>query len=126
MSKEKLEHNNNVHMEDSKLNGRISNNMASALSKQGKYEEARSEYTKALQIKQGSLEALHKSTSSNGVKKDADDKNLVSDIASTFHNIGLLRMNCGEPKKAEKAYKQAYAETMRKKFLDLGDDNGTV
>ena len=118
ISKEKLEHNNNVHMEDSKLNGRISNNMASALSKQGKYEEARSEYTKALQIKQGSLEALHKSTSSNGVKKDADDKNLVSDIASTFHNIGLLRMNCGEPKKAEKAYKQSLSLRVKKFGLD--------
>ena len=66
--------------------------MASAQSKRGMYEKARVEYTKALQIKQGTLKALHKSSSS-GNKKDVDDENRVSDIASTFHNIGLLRNN---------------------------------
>ena len=108
-------------MEDVKLNGRISNNMASALSKQGKYEEARSEYTKALYIKQSALEAFHKtqhSTTLGPAKKDSYDKNLVADVASTFHNIGLLRMNCGEPKKAEKVYKQSLSLRVKKFGLD--------
>lgn len=110
-----------IHIEDAKLNGRISNNLASAQSKRGLYDEARSEYTKALQIKQSTLEALHNAGSSdNGAKKDIDN-NLVSDIASTFHNIGLLRMNCGEPQKAEKAYKQSLSLRVKKFGLnDLG------
>ena len=70
-----------IHVEDAKLNGRISNNVALAQSKRGMYEKARLEYTKALQIKQGTLEALHKSSSS-GKKNDVDNENLVSDIAS--------------------------------------------
>jgi tetratricopeptide (TPR) repeat protein len=98
------------HIEDAKLNGRISNNMASAQSKRGMYDEARSEYTKALQIKQGTLETLH---NAGGGKNDMD-KNLISDIASTFHNIGLLRMKCGESKKAEKAYKQSLSLRVKK------------
>ncbi len=102
--------NSESHIEDSKLNGRISNNMASAQSKRGMYDEARSEYTKALQIKQGTLETLH---STGGGKNDMDKK-LISDIASTFHNIGLLRMKCGEPKKAEKAYKQSLSLRVKK------------
>jgi tetratricopeptide (TPR) repeat protein len=107
-----------IQVEDAKLNGRISNNMASSQSKRGLYDEARSEYTKALQIKQGTLEALHKAGSSgNGTKKDVDKK-LVSDIASTFHNIGLMRMNCGEPQKAEKAYKQSLSLRVKKFGLD--------
>jgi len=114
-SEEKKEH-NNIYFEDAKLNGRISNNIASAQSKQKMYEEARSEYTKALQIKQGTLEALHKSNTNK--KGEVDDSNLVSDIASTFHNIGLLRMNCGEPKKAEKAYKQSLSLRVKKFGLD--------
>lgn len=108
----------NLHVEDVKLDGRISNNMASAQSRRGMYDEARSEYTKALQIKQGTLEALHKNSSNLGGVKEVDDKNLVADIASTFHNIGLLRMECGEPKKAEKAYKQSLSLQVKKFGLD--------
>jgi len=117
VSQEKIDL-NDVYVEDAKLNGRISNNMASSLSKQGKYEEARSEYAKALHIKQSSLEVLHKSSSLNGTKKEMIDKTWVADIASTFHNIGLLRMNCGEPKKAEKAYKQSLSLRVKKFGLD--------
>ncbi len=110
-----------IHVEDAKLHGRISNNMASAQSKRGLYEEARSEYTKALQIKQSTLEALHKAGSSiNGPRRDVD-KHLVSDIASTFHNIGLMRISCGEPQKAEKAYRQSLSLRVKKFGLeDLG------
>lgn len=107
-----------IHIEDAKLNGRISNNMASALSKRGLYDEARSEYTKALQIKQGTLQMIHKASSSGNAKMDID-KDLIADIASTFHNIGLLRMNCGEPHKAEKAYKQSLS--LRVKTFGLDD-----
>ena len=103
-----------LHVEDAKLNGRISNNLASAQSKRGMYDEARMEYTRALQMKQGTLEGLHKHAN----KKDVDDKNLVADIASTFNNIGLLRMECGEPKKAEKAYKQSLSLRVKKFGLD--------
>jgi len=117
VSQEKLDL-NDVYVEDAKLNGRISNNMASSLSKQGKYEEARSEYAKALHIKQSSLEVLHKSSNLSVTKKDMVDKTWVADIASTFHNIGLLRMNCGEPKKAEKAYKQSLSLRVKKFGLD--------
>jgi len=111
-----------IHVEDAKLNGRISNNMASAKSKLGMFEESRAEYTKALHIKQSTLEAFQKSnnnsSSSNGSKRDAMENNLISDVASTFHNIGLLRMNCGEPKKAEKAYKQSLSLRVKKFGLD--------
>ena len=109
ISEERTQHRES-HIEDAKLNGRISNNMASAQSKRGMYDEARSEYTKALQIKQCTLETLH----STGGGKNVMDKNLISDIASTFHNIGLLRMKCGEPKKAGKAYKQSLSLRVKK------------
>jgi tetratricopeptide (TPR) repeat protein len=112
ISEERTRHSES-HIEDAKLNGRISNNMASAQSKRGMYDEARSEYTKALQIKQGTLETLHNTSNGGGGKNDMD-KNLISDIASTFHNIGLLRMKCGEPKKAEKAYKQSLSLRVKK------------
>lgn len=107
-----------VHIEDAKLNGRISNNMASALSKRGLYDEARSEYTKALQIKQGTLQMIHAAGSSGNYAKINIDKDLIADIASTFHNIGLLRMNCGESHKAEKAYKQSLSLRVKKFGLD--------
>jgi len=107
-----------IHIDDAKLNGRISNNMASALSKRGLYDEARSEYTKALQIKQGTLQMIHKASSSDNYAKIDIDKDLIADIASTFHNIGLLRMNCGEPHKAEKAYKQSLSLRVKKFGLD--------
>jgi len=111
--------NESLVMEDAKLNGRVKNNMASALSKRQLYEEARVEYTKALQIKQSTLEALHKTTRQKGDSvKDIDDKNLVSDIASTFHNIGLLRLNCGDASKAEKAFKQSLSLRVKKFGLD--------
>jgi len=111
--------NESLVMEDAKLNGRVRNNMASALSKRQLYEEARAEYTKALQIKQSTLEALHKTTRQKGDSvKDMDDKNLVSDIASTFHNIGLLRLNCDEAAKAEKAFKQSLSLRVKKFGLD--------
>ena len=111
--------NESLEMEDAKLNGRVKNNMASALSKRQLYEEARAEYTKALQIKQSTLEALHKTMRQKGDSaKDMDDKNLVSDIASTFHNIGLLRLNCDEAAKAEKAFKQSLSLRVKKFGLD--------
>jgi len=111
--------NESLVMEDAKLNGRVRNNMASALSKRKLYEEARAEYTKALQIKQSTLEALHKTTRQKGESvKDMDDKNLVSDIASTFHNIGLLRLSCGDASKAEKAFKQSLSLRVKKFGLD--------
>ena len=111
--------NESLVMEDAKLNGRGRNNMASALSKRHLYEEARAEYTKALQIKQSTLEALHKTKRQKGDSvKGIDDKNLVSDIASTFHNIGLLRLNCGEAAKAEKAFKQSLSLRVKKFGLD--------
>ena len=111
--------NESLVMEDAKLNGRVKNNMASALSKRLRYEEARAEYTRALQIKQSTLEALHKSARQKGESaKDTDDKNFVSDIASTFHNIGLLRLNCDEAAKAEKAFKQALSLRVKKFGLD--------
>lgn len=116
---------NDIYFEDAKLHGRISNNAASARSKRAMYEEARSEYTRALQIKQGTLEALHKRSGADGSGSgsgsgsgEVDDSDLVSDIASTFHNIGLLRMECGEPKKAEKAYKQSLSLRVKKFGLD--------
>jgi tetratricopeptide (TPR) repeat protein len=92
--------------------------MASALSKRGLYDEARSEYTKALQIKQGTLQMIHNASSSDNYAKIDIDKDLIADIASTFHNIGLLRMNCGEPHKAEKAYKQSLSLRVKKFGLD--------
>lgn len=114
-------------LEDVKLNGRISNNLASAQSKRQMYEEARAEYTKALQIKQKTLEAVHEvashdnetgSSNSAESSKEMKDDELVSDIASTYHNIGLLRINCDEPKKAEKAYKQSLSLRVKKFGLD--------
>ncbi|KAL7548167.1 hypothetical protein ACHAWF_011462, partial [Thalassiosira exigua] len=106
-----------VHVEDAKLHGRIANNAAAARSALGMRDEARSEYTRALQIKQGTLEALHRS--SNGKDgKAADDDDLVADVASTFHNIGLLRAECGESKKAEKAFKQSLSLRVKKFGLD--------
>jgi tetratricopeptide (TPR) repeat protein len=123
MLRTKAQSNHAIHeslmLEDAKLNGRIKNNMASALSKRQMFEEARVEYTKALQIKQNTLEALHKTTRENGESvKVVDDKHLVSDIASTFHNIGLLRLNCDEPVKAEKAFKQSLSLRVKKFGLD--------
>lgn len=111
--------NESLVMEDAKLNGRVKNNMASALSKRRRYEESRAEYTRALQIKQSTLETLHKSARKKGESaKDMDDKNLVSDIASTFHNIGLLRLSCDESAKAEKAFKQSLSLRVKKFGLD--------
>ena len=110
-------------LEDAKLNGRISNNFACSLTKRKLHEEARAEYTKALQIKQKTLEKLHELSSelenepSNSVGEMEDD-DLVSDIASTFHNIGLLRVQCDEPKKAEKAFKQSLSLRVKKFGLD--------
>ena len=105
--------------EDDMLQGRISNNLACALSKCGLLDEARSEYTRALQVKQGILEMWHKRAkqSATSVEKDGDMP-LVSDITSTFHNIGLLRVKCNEFKKAEKAYKQSLSLRVKKFGLD--------
>ena len=115
--------------EDNQLKGRISNNAAAAQVKQGMYDEARSEYTMALQIKQGTLEgfqnrpvaaqgALSPSRGGTEGKREAHDDRLVSDVASTFYNIGLLRIESCEPKKAEKAYKQSLSLRVNKFGLD--------
>ncbi|KAL9190851.1 hypothetical protein ACHAXT_000557 [Thalassiosira profunda] len=121
IASEEAEH-TDVHVEDAKLHGRISNNLAAAKSKRNLHDEARREYTKALQIKQVALEKLHKSkggaADNDGTKKETNEKNLVADIASTFHNIGLLRLECEEPKKAEKAYKQSLSLRVKKFGLD--------
>ncbi|KAL7521701.1 hypothetical protein ACHAWX_006376 [Stephanocyclus meneghinianus] len=118
----------NLLLEDAKLNGRISNNMACAQTKRRMYEEARVGYTKALQIKQKTLEGVHDMLSAlgNGSSKatatphpkEVKDDDLVSDIATTFHNIGLLRVSCDEPKKAEKAFKQSLSLRVKKFGLD--------
>ena len=115
----------NLQLEDAKLHGRISNNFACAQTKRKMYEEARTEYTKALQIKQKTLENMQELTStlndtSNSAPQsmELDDVDLISDIASTFHNIGLLRVNCDEPKKAEKAFKQSLSLRVKKFGLD--------
>lgn len=105
--------------EDDMLQGRISNNLACALSKRGLLDEARSEYTRALQVKQGILEMWHKRSKQSATSIEEDgDMPLVSDITSTFHNIGLLRVKCNELKKAEKAYKQSLSLRVKKFGLD--------
>ena len=105
--------------EDDMLQGRISNNLACAMSKCGLLDEARSEYTRALQIKQGILEMWHKRSKQSAASIEEDgDMPLVSDITSTFHNIGLLRAKCNEFKKAEKAYKQSLSLRVKKFGLD--------
>lgn len=115
----------NLQLEDAKLHGRISNNSACAQTKRKMYEEARTEYTKALQIKQKTLEKMHELSStlndvSNSTPQsmEMEDVDLISNIASTFHNIGLLRVNCDEPKKAEKAFKQSLSLRVKKFGLD--------
>jgi tetratricopeptide (TPR) repeat protein len=109
----------NLLLEDAKLDGRISNNLACAQTKRKMYDEARAEYTKALQIKQKTLDKVHELSSAleNGSAPQSQsikDDDLVSDIASTFHNIGLLRVNCDEPNKAEKAFKQSLSLRVKK------------
>jgi len=106
------------------LEGLISNNMASAKSNRHMYEEARAEYTEALRIKQSALQALHGDNSEEGqptlssLSTHVKDDDLVSDIATTLHNIGLLRSKCGEPKKAEKAFTQSLSLRVKKFGLD--------
>ena len=110
-------------LEDAKLSGHISNNFACSLTKRKLHEEARAEYTKALQIKQKTLDKLQElssnseNESSNSVE-EMEDEDLISDVASTFHNIGLLRVQCDEPKKAEKAFKQSLSLRVKKFGLD--------
>lgn len=117
----------NMLLEDSQLNGRLSNNAACAMTKRKMYEEARAEYTKALQIKQKTLEKVHALSAALGndtsnanapQSQEMKDDDLVSDIASTFHNIDLLRVSCDEPLKAEKAFKQSLSLRVKKFGLD--------